>query len=211
MDVRRLASRLWRALVRRPLGRFLHSSRRWAAIRRVRARRDTIRSILFVCHGNICRSPYAAEAFRRLLSSRSPDVTVRSAGFIAPGRPAPPNAVAVAGRHEVDLGPHRSQLVDAARVGAADLVVVMDPRQGQEIRLRFGRRSAAVLILADLLPVFEDARVVPDPIDGPPERFERVYSQIDECLRTLASALGVTVSEGERVQPRAQSQPHRRP
>ena len=192
MDLRRLASRLWRGLVRRPLGQVLHASRRRAAVRLLRARRDTIRSILFVCHGNICRSPYAAEAFRRLLSSGSPGVVVRSAGFIGPGRPAPPNAVAVAGRHGVDLGPHRSQLLDGSLIGAADLVVVMDPYQRQQIRLRFGRQGGDVMILADLLPAFEDARVIPDPIDGPPEKFERVYSQIDECLRSLASALGMT-------------------
>ena len=117
---------------------------------------------------------------------------MRSAGFIAPGRPAPPNAVAVAGRHGVDLGPHRSQLLGAGQVDAADLVVVMDPYQRQQVRLRFGRRSPDVMILADLLPAFEDGRVIPDPIDGPPEKFERVYSQIDACLRTLASALGMT-------------------
>jgi len=92
----------------------------------------------------------------------------------------------------VDLGPHRSQLLDGSLIGAADLVVVMDPYQRQQIRLRFGGQGGDVMILADLLPAFEDARVIPDPIDGPPEKFERVYSQIDECLRSLASALGMT-------------------
>lgn len=199
MGFRLWASRLWRTLVRRPLGRALHATRRRSAIRLLAARRDTIKSILFVCHGNICRSPYAAEAFRRLLSlaAGSPRMEVRSAGFIAPGRPAPPNAVAVAERHEVDLTQHRSQLLDARNVSEADLVVVMDPFQRQQIAWRFGRRNRDVLILADLLPAFEDARVIPDPIDGPPEKFERVYSQIDGCLGALASALGVLAGESK--------------
>jgi protein-tyrosine-phosphatase len=80
-------------------------------------------------------------------------------------------------------------MVDAERVRAADLVVVMDARQEREIRLRFGKRRDAVLILADLLPAFGEVRVIPDPIDQPLETFERVYGQIDECVAALRWAL----------------------
>jgi protein-tyrosine-phosphatase len=80
-------------------------------------------------------------------------------------------------------------MVDAERVRAADLVVVMDARQQREIRLRFGKRRDAVLILADLLPAFGEARVIPDPIDQPLETFERVYGQSDQCVAALRWAL----------------------
>jgi len=177
-------------MFRRLLGLLLHPARRRAAIHRLCTRRDGLRSVLFVCHGNICRSPYAAGAFRQILAEESsPPVEVWSAGFLGSGRPATPMAVAAAARRGVDLGAHRSEQIGAERVRAADLVVVMDAFQEREIRLRFGKRRHAVLILADLLLAFGDARVIPDPIDQPLETFEWVYTQIDQCLAALRSAL----------------------
>jgi protein-tyrosine-phosphatase len=85
----------------------------------------------------------------------------------------------------VDLLPHRSQLVDAERIESADLVVVMDPSQERRIQAGFGKPRAAMLVLADLLPAFGTARMIPDPIEQPPETFERVYSQIDLCLNAM--------------------------
>ena len=58
------------------------------------------------------------------------------------------------------------------------------------MRLLFGKPSARIVILADLLPAFGEARAIPDPVDRPLETFERVYGQIDECLAALRTALG---------------------
>ncbi|MFW6193280.1 MAG: hypothetical protein ACOC83_07315, partial [Gemmatimonadota bacterium] len=84
-------------------------------LRRRRARREVRTSafagpVLFVCQGNICRSPYAAGAFLRAL----PDgwrtrVAVSSAGFVGPGRGSPTTALRVASRRGVDLTAHRSR------------------------------------------------------------------------------------------------------
>ena len=60
--VHSLAARAWRRAMRRPVGRLLHAARRRAALRRVAALRDALESVLVVCQGNICRSPYAAGA-----------------------------------------------------------------------------------------------------------------------------------------------------
>jgi protein-tyrosine phosphatase len=189
--VRTLAGRLWRVLVRRPLGRLLHAARRRVALRRVAALGDSLKSILVVCQGNICRSPYAAGALRRMLPGQLPrEVAVRSAGFLDAARPAPPAAVTAAARRGVDLGAHRSQRIDPSGVRQADLVIVMDERQERAVRLLFGKPSARIVILADLLPAFGEARAIPDPVDRPLETFERVYGQIDECLAALRTALG---------------------
>lgn len=154
------------------------------------ARRADLTSILFVCQGNICRSPYAAAAFRKLLRQTPLDaIHVSSAGFVGPGRRSPPEALAVAARHGVDLTSHRSQLVDAAKVRGADLVVVMDPRQKERIRVAFRARGDGVLILADLMPALGERRMIRDPLDKPEEVFEEVYTQIDECLGAMRRAL----------------------
>src|SRR3989442_12759849 len=124
-----------RALRHAPARIFHRWSRRAAAARL--ARRGLPASILFVCHGNICRSPLAAALLRRALSQKK--VGVASAGFMGPGRPAPPEAVAAAAHYGVDLSAHRSQLLTADRARGADLIVVMDPSQRRGLLCRCGR------------------------------------------------------------------------
>jgi protein-tyrosine-phosphatase len=66
--------------------------------------------ILFVCAGNICRSPFAEGLARRLAAQRGLDVEFASAGEIAlDGDRCPPDAVAVAKEYGVDLSSHRAR------------------------------------------------------------------------------------------------------
>src|SRR2546422_9414087 len=94
-----------RALRHAP-ARIFHPLRRRAAAARL-ARRGLPASILFVCYGNMCRSPLAAALLRRALSRK--DVSVASAGFMGPGRPAPPEAVAAGSRYGVGPFAHWSR------------------------------------------------------------------------------------------------------
>lgn len=168
----------------------MHPLRHRRAIRRLQQRRGEVGVVLFVCRGNICRSPYAEAAFRRSLAHRAvAHIQVSSAGFIGPGRAAPATAVEVAARRGVDLSEHRSQLIDVGRARAADLIVVMDPRQKRQVVKSIGQANGRILVLPDLLPRFDLARAIPDPVDQPPEAFDRVYAQIDRCLEVLGSAL----------------------
>src|SRR2546425_2607322 len=72
--------------VRRTPERLLHPLRRRKALEVLRARRRP-KTILVVCHGNICRSPMAAELLGRDLAPFG--IAVQSAGFIGFNRPAP--------------------------------------------------------------------------------------------------------------------------
>src|SRR6266404_712562 len=72
--------------------------------------------VLVLCHGNICRSPFA----EALLAARVPALEVRSAGLHAgDGNPADPSAIACAERMGVSLAAHRSARVDAERLDDA--------------------------------------------------------------------------------------------
>src|SRR2546427_199033 len=71
--------------------RVLHPLRRRRALALLR-RHAPVRSVLVVCHGNMCRSPFAAGLLRPWLSGRG--VRVDSAGFLGPGGRSPPEAVA---------------------------------------------------------------------------------------------------------------------
>lgn len=144
--------------------------------------------VLFVCHGNICRSPYAEGALRRELSPRVRDrIEVDSAGFIGPDRGSPSVAIQVAGERSVDLSGHRSRLVEADSVRAADLVFVMEKSQRSSIRRRFS--PASVLLLGDLDPEPAGRRRILDPVAQPADVFRRVYARIDRCVRALADRI----------------------
>ena len=173
--------------LRRLPDRVLHPLRRRRALRALRGRHRPA-SVLVVCHGNVCRSPFAAALLRPAFVGNG--VRVDSAGFMGPGRPSPPAAVAVAARYGVDLGAHRSELLTPNRARAAHLVVVMDPAQRREVCDRFGRARRDVLVLGDLDPERVETRTIRDPVERPPAVFEQTYARIERCVRELARALG---------------------
>jgi len=73
--------------------------------------------VVFICYGNICRSPYAAARLRHMLATSGvTGVEVDSAGFVAPGRPADRQAAAIARERGTELGAHWSRLVGEADV-----------------------------------------------------------------------------------------------
>ena len=84
--------------------------------------------VVFVCYGNIFRSPMAeALLIAQTRSLDTPTCRVLSAGLHAkPGRESPPEALAVAPAFGVSLESHRAQLLTADLSAAADLLVVMD-------------------------------------------------------------------------------------
>lgn len=159
--------------------RLLHSIRRRRAMQDLRA--EPPRSVLVLCLGNICRSPYAAASLARCALN---GLEVRSAGFLRSGRPSPETARSSAQRNGIDLSGHRSQQVTPALLEQADLVIVMDRGQRGRLREQFGRRTG-VLVLGDLDPEPIDTRTIRDPFDQSDEVFDQVYARIDRCVGTL--------------------------
>jgi protein-tyrosine phosphatase len=173
--------------VRRTPERLLHPLRRRKALEALR-RRPRPKTLLAVCHGNICRSPVAGALLGRELAALG--IAVQSAGFIGFNRPPPPEAMAAAQRHNVNLSDHRSRLVTADLVRAADLIVVMDTAQQRLLYERFGRSLRDVVVLGDFDPGPVETRTIRDPVDQSGEVFEQVYERIARCVRELAGVLG---------------------
>jgi protein-tyrosine-phosphatase len=168
----------------------LHSHRRQAALERLRALYP--KSILFVCHGNICRSPFAAECFRSLLPQHvASRMKVESGGFVSPGRQAPTNALSAAARHGVDLFSHRSMLINPAALERADLVVVVSGDQARALAHRV-RPGTCLIVLGDLDPEPIVQRTILDPWNGDAMAFEASYERIERCVRQLIDALRLT-------------------
>lgn len=170
-------------LVKRAPDRLLHAGRRRRA--RERLARAAVDRVLFVCHGNICRSPFAEHAARARLGDA---IHVSSAGFIGPGRPSPTEAITAARELGVDLTAHRSTLLTAAAARAANLVVVMTASQARAVR-RLGVPAAQVLVLGDLDPRDVELRSIPDPIEQPLAVFQACFQRADRCVAELTALL----------------------
>lgn len=167
--------------------RLLHPIRRRRLTRQL-GRSERVREVVFICHGNICRSPYAAAAFlRRLPPALRPHLRVQSAGFIGPGRPAPAEAIAVGRRLGVELTAHRSQLITPELLANHQLVVVMAPDQVGPITVTSS--APQVIVLGDLDPQPIKRRAITDPFGQAEKVFEESYARIDRCLDTLLSSM----------------------
>lgn len=174
---------------RRTTERALHPARRSRARARL-ARRNPPRTVLFVCHGNIYRSPFAAASFAAQLPAPwRGAVRIESGGFVGPNRGSPPDALAAAARRGVSLAAHRSSLLTRERVRAMDLVVVMNASQRWAARLEFGARPERLLVLGDLDPLPIASREIRDPWGQGPGVLEESYARVERCVGELVRVL----------------------
>ncbi len=146
--------------------------------------------MLFLCQGNLYRSPYAAAVFQAALPAALRDsVRVASAGFMGSGRSVPTRVSTLAATRGFALGSHRSRLVSTEAIAAADLIVVMEPAIRKAVCKRFGKHASSVLILGDLDPRGTDPRAIADPALRSPERLAECFARIERCTTTLVYAI----------------------
>ncbi|MBS3932821.1 MAG: low molecular weight phosphotyrosine protein phosphatase [Truepera sp.] len=152
----------------------------------------TIR-VLFICAGNICRSPTAEGVFRSLAAEAglAEHLVIDSAGTHGyhVGEPPDPRARRAAAQRGYSLDGQRARQVTAQDCERFDLLLVMD-----EDNLRAVRRlcppahTHKLKKLVDYLPQ-SGYREIPDPYYGGPEGFELVLNLIEEASRALLDEL----------------------
>ena len=167
-----------------------HPYEPWAAVRLP----DSVQSVLFVCHGNICRSPLAEVYFRSLLEKEGRPMRVRSAGLeTTPGKPADARARAVALGHRLSLDEHATTQVHKELLEQSDLIVVMEIGQKDRIRRVYPSSKEKVVLLGRFDSV--GSLEIADPYCGASEDFVSCFQQISRCCDVLASRLGMKSSE----------------
>ncbi len=143
------------------------------------------RRVLFVCKGNICRSPFAEHFARSLDGGRE----YGSAGYWPQaGRPSPETAVETARAWNVELGRHGSRCISAAMLREADVVFVFDAHNLSELRRRFpGERRKLHMVgaLAPCGPV-----EVADPFGGDAVAFRECYERLAAILSAAIESAG---------------------
>lgn len=143
--------------------------------------------MLFLCWGNVCRSPFAERRLRSRLADHGEDgVTVRSAGTgRTSGRSSPPGAVRAARRYGVDLRDHESGRLDDAAIRAADAVFVMDYADYHDLATAYPRAADRTYFLG---PVAGAGPTISDPHTAGGEGFGVVYATIATAVDELAAA-----------------------
>jgi protein-tyrosine phosphatase len=136
--------------------------------------------VLFVCLGNICRSPLAEGVFTDLVEKAGLDdrVSADSAGTGGwhAGEPPDPRSTQVARKHGVDISKQRARRVDERDCDRFDYVVAMDASNLDHLR-RMRQGKARVFRLLDDVPELR-VRDVPDPYYGGEDGFEHVYQLV---------------------------------
>ena len=145
-------------------------------------------SVLFVCLGNICRSPLAEAAFRAEAERLDLDVEVDSAGTgdWHVGQPPDRRARAVAMRNGVDISLLRARQVSPEDFHRFDHIVALDRENLRNLRaMRPSGSRAEVSLLLDHAPGRE-GHAVADPYYGGDEHFDLAWADVAEGASGLA-------------------------
>ncbi|MBV5320181.1 MAG: low molecular weight phosphotyrosine protein phosphatase [Sulfuricurvum sp.] len=141
-----------------------------------------MKSILFVCLGNICRSPIAEGVARALIEEGSHSITVDSAGTGSwhVGETPCKHSVTVAKNHDVDISGLHARQVKKTDFSAFDLIVALDQSNYRDLK------ALGCQNLVKLGDFGHNGADVPDPyfFDGF-EGFEHVYTMIESCVKEL--------------------------
>ncbi|WP_289035145.1 low molecular weight protein-tyrosine-phosphatase [uncultured Roseibium sp.] len=146
-------------------------------------------SILFVCLGNICRSPLAEGIFRHTLkeAGQVEGVQIDSAGTGAwhEGNPPDPRSIEVAARYGIDISGQRARQVRQQDFSDFDLILAMDKSNMSKLRQIAPKDATAHLRL------FLDApeQEVPDPYYGGDKGFEAVFHMLRSASERLSQML----------------------
>jgi len=148
-------------------------------------------SILFVCMGNICRSPLAEAAFRAEADRLGLDVAVDSAGTGGwhSGEPPDSRAIAAARRNGVDIAHLRARKVTREDFERFDHIVALDEENYADLAaLRPAGSGASLSLLLDHVPGREGTGVA-DPYYGGAAHFDVTWRDVAAGARGLAAAL----------------------
>ncbi len=130
-----------------------------------------IASILVVCMGNVCRSPFAERQIAHFL----PQTAIHSAGFIAtPGIPADTTMAMLAQQNGINLASHRSQKFTLELGIKHELILIMDAGQGDIIKNQYPQLSGKCRLLSH----WNGREDIPDPYRKSLEFYKLVYQQM---------------------------------
>lgn len=142
--------------------------------------------IVFVCHGNICRSPMAERVARAMAAEQGLDVEVTSAGVSDEehGNPIDRRAAQVLREAGYDASNHRAHQVGADEIRRADLVVAAEQRHVDRM-LRLVPDATNLRLVSDFDPQATPGQALPDPWYGGMDGFHDTLEVIERAMPAL--------------------------
>ncbi|WP_421839344.1 low molecular weight protein-tyrosine-phosphatase [Novosphingobium sp.] len=153
-------------------------------------------SVLFVCLGNICRSPLAEAALRAEAVAAGLAITIDSAGTGGwhAGEPPDHGAITEAARHGIDITGYRARQVRREDFQRFGYIFALDQQNLRDLRRiepggLLGRSTARLSLLMDMVPGREGTAVI-DPFGGSAEDFAQTWIDVREAARYIVTRLG---------------------
>jgi protein-tyrosine phosphatase len=147
--------------------------------------------VLFLCAGNICRSPFAERAWKAMSGD---GIAVISAGFIGPDRAPPPEALSAAAALRIEHGDHRSKLLTPEMVWSSEAIFAFDRTNVRRFRAAYPRYDGEVFWLGDFDPEWSGERSISDPWGKGAPRFRTTFARIERCVAAALAVLNASSS-----------------
>jgi len=157
-----------------------------------------VKRILFVCTGNICRSPLAEALLKRALHERSvEEVSVESAGTGAwDGAPASEGAYLVGLERGLDLSGHRARLLTREIVEDAAMILTMARHHRARVHELGG--EGRVHVLGEYVGKTGEEAEVGDPFGGDLEVYRDTCAELEALIATVADRLAAEAQREDR-------------
>ncbi|MBU4344749.1 MAG: low molecular weight protein arginine phosphatase [Desulfobacteraceae bacterium] len=152
---------------------------------------DRIKHILFVCTGNICRSPFAEGLLKRLAQKNGfDDIVADSAGLLAlPGNSATGLAQKVAAEYDVDLSRHIAKSAKEDIVNRSDLILVMENSHVKNLLDAFPEAEDKVFLIRRFARFGSKDRGIADPYGLNYDAYRFCFLDIQDGVSGLAEYL----------------------
>ena len=145
-------------------------------------------TILVLCKGNVCRSPFAARYLEKHAKARGVSLQILSAGLdTTADEPANPLAITASSKYWIDLHSHRTSMISKDFIDKADLILVMELVHNTMLFRMFPEARSKTFLLGHFSTrPFTDIR---DPYGGTPEQFRQCYELIGQACDGLLDQL----------------------
>lgn len=147
--------------------------------------------ILFVCLGNICRSPLAEGILRAKLEEKGIEVEIESAGFESYHINESPDkrAIKICNKYGIDISENKCRLFTSDDFDKFDRIYVMDSANYRDVQY-FSRHEEDMQKVFYLLSVIDGKnQAVPDPYYGGEAGFEKVYKLINKACEKISETI----------------------
>ena len=155
--------------------------------------------VLFVCSGNVCRSPLAEGVMRQLATSQNLHIQADSAGLQDEFIGEAPHVLSVetAASRGIDITGHRVRKVSPEDFENNDLIVALDRSDLRILTMIRPRRAPSELRLFSGYSGDDMPTDIPDPYHGDAAKFETVFELIEQGTRNLLANMREQIASAE--------------